>query len=419
VGAVQLLIFLYTLTHTLIITDDVEIHDMDKPIPLHQVRRCIQVLKTLLYRACCIDVENPLDFASNYVGLSLISASAKTLRDLYDRSSRRPLCLPNLWIVDDLMEKEIRRCKSYDEYSKLLSAPVLRICPYLVSFKRRLKLFERIVTTNRIEIQGQHNSNPFSMESGFKPGIPVRIMRGRVLEDGLSTMNKLGRDMRKRIVVHYLNEAGAQEAGVDVGGLFKEFWTDLSAIAFDPNYALFRVTEGAGNCMYPNPASGAAHGSDHIVLFEFLGRILGKGKLRACLAFASVDLRLTFPSEALYEGITIHPQFAHFFLSFLRGDYNFLRMLPDLSTMDAQLYNNLMFLKNYDGDAEDLCLTFTIANDDFGDTNEIPLIPDGANIAVTNANKQRYVGKWSFRHVSSRALPLTKHKRIGCKVSAI
>jgi hypothetical protein len=75
-------------------------------------------------------------------------------------------------------------------------------------------------------------------------------------------------------------------------------------------------------------------------------------------------------------------------------------MLPDLSTMDTQLYNNLMFLKNYDGDAEDLCLTFTIANDDFGDTSEIPLFPDGSNIAVTNANKQRYVGKCPFLHVS-------------------
>jgi hypothetical protein len=222
-GAMQLLIFLYTLAHTLIITDDVEIHDMDKPIPLHQLRRCIQVLKKLLYRACCTDVGKPIHVASNYFGLSLIAASAKTMRDLYDRSSRRPLCLLKLWIVEDLMEQEIRRCKSYDEYVKLLSAPVLRICPFLVSFKRRLKLFERIVTTNRIEIQGQHNSNPFAMDSGFKPGIPVRIMRGRVLEDGLSTMNKLGRDMRKRIVVHYMNDAGAQEAGVDVGGLFKEF----------------------------------------------------------------------------------------------------------------------------------------------------------------------------------------------------
>jgi len=318
---------------------------------------------------------------SNYFGLALISVAAKTMRDLYDRSSRRPLCLPKLWIVDDLMEKEIRRCKTFGDYESLLTAPVLQICPFLVSFKRRLKLFERIVTTNRIDIQGQHNTNPFIMDSGLKPGIPVRIMRGRVLEDGLRTMNNLGKDMRQRIVVHYLNEAGAQEAGVDVGGLFKEFWTDLSAVAFDVNYALFRVAEGASNCMYPNPSSGAAHGSDHVTLFAFLGRILGK---------------------ALYEGITIHPQFAHFFLSFLRGEYNFLHMLSDLSTLDPQLYNNLMFLKSYDGDAEDLCLSFTVGNDDFGGTNETPLIPNGANIAVTNSNKQRYIEAVAKYHVFDR-----------------
>ena len=51
-----------------------------------------------------------------------------------------------------------------------------------------------------------------------------------------------------------------------------------------------------------------------------------------------------------------------------------------------------MFLKTYDGDAEDLCLTFTITKDDFGGTREIPLIPNGNNIEVTNANKQRYIG---------------------------
>jgi len=374
-GIFQLFVFLSTLLHTLIITDDVEIHDMDKPIPLHQLRRCIQVLKKLLHRACCLDLPKEEDAPSQYLGLSLISASAKVMRDLYDRSSRKPLCLPKLWIIDDLLECEIRRCDSFDDYERLLSLPILRICPFLVSFKRRLKLFERIVTTNRILIQGQNNPNPFVMDSGLKPGIPVRIMRGRVLEDGLATMSKLGRNMRKRIVVHYLNEAGAQEAGVDIGGLFKEFWTDLCAIAFDPNYALFRVTEGAGNCMYPNPASGAAHGALHVTLFEFLGRILGK---------------------ALYEGITIHPRFAHFFLSFLRGDYNFLHMLPDLSTMDPVLYNNLMYLKSYDGDAEDLCLTFTVANDDFGGNREIQLIPNGSNVSVTNLNKQRYIGELIF-----------------------
>ena len=102
--------------------------------------------------------------------------------------------------------------------------------------------------------------------------------------------------------------------------------------------------------MYPNPASAAAHGTDHVVLFEFLGRILGK---------------------SLYEGITIQPKFAHFFLSFLRGDYNYLHMLPDLSTMDKQLYDNLIFLKTFDGDATDLCLSFTVTNDEFGGNREI------------------------------------------------
>ena len=123
--------------------------------------------------------------------------------------------------------------------------------------------------------------------------------------------------------------------------------------------------------MYPNPSAAAAHGRDSIVLFEFLGRILGK---------------------ALFEGITISPRFAHFFLSFLRGDYNFLHMLPDLSTIDPQLYNNLMFLKTYEGDAEDLCLSFTVANNDFGGNTEVALIPNGNDLPVTNANKHRYIG---------------------------
>jgi hypothetical protein len=86
----------------------------------------------------------------------------------------------------------------------------------LISFKRRLKLFERIVTTNREDIQGSNE------QRNLKPGIMVKVMRGRVLEDGLAHLNKLGRDMRQRIVVSYLSEAGARETGIDVGGLFKE-----------------------------------------------------------------------------------------------------------------------------------------------------------------------------------------------------
>lgn len=309
-GHATFYLFVIALAHVLILTDDAEIHDLGRPIPIHQLRRVVIALKQLLFKASCTDEggswsQEKTRSASrndlNYFGLALVQASSKAMRDLYDRSSRRPICVPKLWTIDDLMEKELRRCKTKDDYVHLLGAPVLRVCPFLVSFKRRLRLFERIIYTDRVQVQGENNANPFN-PNPLKPGFPVRITRGRVLEDGLATMNNLGRDMRQRIAIQYFNEAGTRETGVDAGGLFKEFWTDLSAIAFDLNFALFCINER--NCMYPNPSSGAAHGPDHIRLFEFLGRILGK---------------------SLYENITIQPQFAHFFLSFLRGDYNYLQ----------------------------------------------------------------------------------------------
>lgn len=66
-------------------------------------------------------------------------------------------------------------------------------------------------------------------------------------------------------------------------------------------------------------------------------------------------------------------------------------MLPDLSTMDPQLYNNLMFLKTYDGDASDLCLTFTVTVNAFGGTREIPLVQNGGSLEVNNGNKHHYI----------------------------
>jgi len=61
-----------------------------------------------------------------------------------------------------------------------------------------------------------------------------------------------------------------------------------------------------------------------------------------------------------------------------------------------------MFLKTYDGDAEDLCLNFTVSVDDFGGTREIPLVPNGTDIDVTNSNKHRYIGLVTKHYVVDR-----------------
>ena len=221
VGAVILYMFTACLCHTLIVTDDAEIHDMEKPLPKHQLRRLILLQKKLLYRACCLDdvhegTSKSQSMTSNSFGVALIAISANAMSDLYSRSSRRLLCCPKLWIEEGLLEKDMKRCKTHQDFTSLLLAPVCRLCPFLVSYKCRLKLFERIVTTNRTEIQGSNELR------NLRPGIMCTVNRSRVLEDGLTHLNKLGRDLRQRIVVSYLSEAGTRETGVDVGGLFKE-----------------------------------------------------------------------------------------------------------------------------------------------------------------------------------------------------
>jgi len=136
-GTAALFLFLALFSHALIVTDDVEIHDMERPLPLHQLRRCVQVLKKLMYRACCVD-DTTGRLKASFFGRALVAMATRTLQDLYDRSSRRPFCTPKLWIVADLLDKEIQNCKEHNQYVEVLNAPVMRVCPFLVSFKSKL-----------------------------------------------------------------------------------------------------------------------------------------------------------------------------------------------------------------------------------------------------------------------------------------
>ena len=151
--------------------------------------------------------------------------------------------------------------------------------------------------------------------------------------------------MKKRIYITFVNAAG-DEVGIDAGGLFKEMWTTLSEQAFDPNFGLFKTT--SDELLYPNHASRAIH-SNADELYTFLGRIVAK---------------------AVYENIIIGKRFAHFFLTNILGKLCFINDLPSL---DMDLYKNLIFLKDYDGDAADLA-RFSVTNDELGDVTEIELI---------------------------------------------
>jgi ubiquitin-protein ligase E3 C len=59
--------------------------------------------------------------------------------------------------------------------------------------------------------------------------------------------------------------------------------------------------------------------------------------------------------------------------------------------VDPELYKSLMFLKTYAGDVADLSLTFTAATELGAAGDEAELVPGGAGMAVTDANRLRYV----------------------------
>lgn len=52
-----------------------------------------------------------------------------------------------------------------------------------------------------------------------------------------------GAALKGRVQVTFVNQHGVEEAGIDGGGVFKEYMDLLTKRAFDPQYALFLATE--------------------------------------------------------------------------------------------------------------------------------------------------------------------------------
>lgn len=71
----------------------------------------------------------------------------------------------------------------------------------------------------------------------------------------------------------------------------------------------------------------------------------------------------------MFEGILLELPLAGFFLKKFRP--NTWCDVNDLPTLDAELYRNLMRLRDYEGNAADLALTFTVADSTLGDHREV------------------------------------------------
>ena len=53
----------------------------------------------------------------------------------------------------------------------------------------------------------------------------IKIRRANLVQDGFDQLSDLGRGLKGELYIKFYNQFGEREAGIDGGGLFKEFLT--------------------------------------------------------------------------------------------------------------------------------------------------------------------------------------------------
>ncbi|XP_075165628.1 ubiquitin-protein ligase E3C [Haematobia irritans] len=244
---------------------------------------------------------------------------------------------------------------------QIRSITILREIPFVVSFSKRVGILQGLMAADKMRVQG--NLQAFLQG----PSIMLTVRRSHLYEDAYDKLRPENEpDLRLKFRVQFVSSLGLDEAGIDGGGVFREFLSELIKTAFDPNRGFFMVT--TDNKLYPNPSV-----SDLVPDFEkhyyFIGRIIGK---------------------AIYENLLVELPLAEFFLTKLAGKYADVD-IHQLASLDPELYKNLLYLKDYDGDVSELNLDFTVASSSFGQTQVIELKPQGQSIPVTNSNRIEYL----------------------------
>ncbi|XP_076654428.1 ubiquitin-protein ligase E3B isoform X2 [Halictus rubicundus] len=345
----QMLILLSDcMTHYVTILDDMEMYEHQEPFKLSDFVTISYFLNQFLYKAVLNNLFDQKSVPTNPLFTSLHTL----LMAIYRRDCRRTFCPDGHWLA-----KEVR------VWEKRGAALLLSKMPHVIPHSERVVLFRKQVVNEKAVLG--------LTESACNSTITTLIVvhRTRIVEDGYRQLAMLPSQALKGLIrVRFVNEQGLPEAGIDQDGVFKEFLEETTKKVFDPSLNLFKTT--SENRLYPSPTSSVQ--DNHLQLFEFVGRILGK---------------------AVYEGIVVDVPFASFFVSQFSGQTGgaLYSWLDELASLDKDLYRSLTLVKHYKGDVSQLELTFSLDEDVLGKLVTHELIPGGRAVPVTNENKFYYI----------------------------
>jgi ubiquitin-protein ligase E3 C len=232
---------------------------------------------------------------------------------------------------------------------------ILRNVPFFIPFETRVEIFRGFIKRDRE--RNAITRHIFEDNEG-----PTPITREEILDDAFVNLGGLSqRQWKSPFHIQLVDKFGLPEAGIDGGGLTKEFLTAVCQEAFKSRKLFMETPE---RLVYPCTKPEAAR---RTFLYEFIGRIVGK---------------------CLYENVLVDVEFASFFLLKWFGRHAYL---DDLPSLDEQIYSSLVFIKQYHDDFERLALTFSTQIDVDGQHHVIDLIPNGREIPVTYQNRLQYI----------------------------
>jgi hypothetical protein len=428
-------LFCRAAAHYLSATDDTEFYGDSHGTPqgmfsVEQYRAVAAGLTTLVFRTHLPLPSQPSTSSSSPSPASaaiLLQHAPRLLRALYDRDARRPFCSPGLWLgpyralvaagtgtggidasgaavlramvaaeaahggnddAENVSSSSPRRGPGSAasptgappplHHSQAAASPAAALAalllhaPQCIPFEERVEVFRGLVSLDK----QSRRIHLAPAEGGPRP-LRVTIRRARLLEDAAAALLPAGSGVRGPLGIQFMDSNGMVEAGVDMGGLTKELLDKCTAALVDPNRGLFAQT--AGGALFPHPLAPSYE--EGPALLKLSGLILGK---------------------ALYEGVLLPAPLAPFFVARLQGR---LPTLDDLAALDPVVYKGLVAVKTYGGDASTLGLDFTIESDAFGAKRTEELVPGGADVAVTDANKLQYVHLVADWHLRRRLGP--------------
>ncbi|XP_072752879.1 E3 ubiquitin-protein ligase Nedd-4 isoform X4 [Anoplolepis gracilipes] len=197
----------------------------------------------------------------------------------------------------------------------------------------------------------------------------IKVGRNNILEDSYRIISSVNRVdiLKTKLWVEFEGEIG-----LDYGGLAREWFFLLSKEMFNPYYGLFEYSATDNYTLQINPCSGVCN-EEHLNYFKFIGRIAGM---------------------AVYHGKLLDAFFIRPFYKMMLGKPIDLK---DMESVDSEYYNSLLWIK--ENDPSGLELTFCLDEESFGHTSQRELKPDGANILLTDENKDEYISlviQWRF-----------------------